>query len=89
MKSAFRILAVLIAVAALIYWAAAGANLGWNKNRVQVKVTDEVTGIDQILWQDKFIPGLEFLSMSLGGAALLGAASFLFRNKKSQTSNQS
>ncbi len=89
MKNALRIVAVLIAVAALGYWAAAGANFGWNKNKVQVKVTDEVTGIEQIQWQDKFVPGFEFLSISLGAAALAGAVSFLFRKKQSQIQTQS
>lgn len=89
MRNALRIVAVLVALAALSYWAAAGANLGWNKNKVQIKVTDEVTGIEEIRWEDKFIPGFEFLSMSLGGAAVLGAASFLFRKKQSQTQTQS
>lgn len=79
MRTALRILAVVLAIGGIAYWAAAGANVGWNKNQVQVKTLDEITGIEKIEWQDKFVPGFEFLSISVGAAALLGGISFLFR----------
>ncbi|HYG23089.1 MAG TPA: hypothetical protein VEH04_09925 [Verrucomicrobiae bacterium] len=82
MKNALRILAVLVALAGVSWWAAAGANTGWTKNQVQVRTVDEVTGLDHIQWQKKWVPGLDFLSITLGSAALLGGVSFLFRKKR-------
>ncbi len=68
MKRGLRIIAVVLVVGAIAFWMAAGANRGWTKTRVPKKVVDEVTGLEGIQWQEKFVPGVDFL-----GAALLGA----------------
>lgn len=81
MKKTLRILALLIALASIGYWYSAGANLGWTKNRVEVKTMDEITGIEASHWEDAFIPGLDFLSVSIGAAAFLTGSSFLFKSK--------
>jgi hypothetical protein len=82
MKKALRTIAMILVVGAVGYWAAAGANNGWTKNRVQVKTTDEVTGIEAIAWQETFLPGIDFIGFAFFGAAVLTGASFFFRNKK-------
>ena len=82
MKNALRILAVLIALAAAGYWLAAGANRGWTKDKVVHESVDEVTGIVGRTEEEKFVPGVDVLSVGLGAAALLAGASFLFRNKQ-------
>ena len=85
MKHTLRIIAVLIALAATGYWLAAGANLGWNKDQVQIKTRDEITGLDGIQWQKKFVPGFEFMAIAFGGAVFFAGISFLFRNKSITT----
>jgi len=90
MKKILRILALLIVLATSITWLATGANRGWTKTSVQVKTLDEVTGIEGITYQKKFLPGVDFLAVAFGGATALFAASFLFRKpntKSNQTNN--
>jgi hypothetical protein len=88
MRKNLRIVALLLVVAAGGYWLAAGANLGWNKNKVEKKTLDPVTGIEGITYEKHFVPGAEFLGETGLGAIVLAGASFLFRNKQIATSNQ-
>lgn len=81
MKKILRILAVLVVVAAAMFWVAAGANQGWTKNRVEKKTVDEVTGLEGVTYEDKFMPGVDFLAIAMGVALALGGSSFLFRTK--------
>jgi hypothetical protein len=61
-------MAGVLIVGAIAFWAATGANRGWTKTHVPKKIMDEATGLEGIQWQEKFVPGVDFL-----GAALLGA----------------
>ncbi len=85
MKRIFTLLALVVAVAAALSWAATGANRGWTKTSVPVKTLDEVTGIEGITYQKRFQPGLDFLGAGLGLAAVLAGLSFVMNN---QTKNQ-
>lgn len=86
MKRGIQILAAGLAVAVVSLWFAKGANPGWTKNRVQVKTIDPVTEIEQVEWQDKFLPGLDILG---GGLAVAGALTFgsLFIRKQTKQQN--
>jgi hypothetical protein len=84
MKQALRILAALVLVASAAYWLAAGANRGWTKNHVPVKILDEVTGIEGITYIKNLVPGLDFLGAAILGAGILAGASFCFRNRTSK-----
>ena len=61
MKRTLRILGGVILLASVIVWAALGAHRGWTKTRVEIKTMDDVTGIEKREWQDKFLPGVDFL----------------------------
>ena len=87
MKKALQLLALLVALAAVATWLATGANRGWTKTSVVVKTLDQVTGIEGITYQKKFLPGVDFLAAAFGGAAVLAGASLFFRkptNKNKQ-----
>jgi hypothetical protein len=84
-KKALRILAVIIVLAAAGFWLATGANRGWTKTSVPIKTLDEVTGIEGVTYQKKFVPGVDFLAAGIGSAVLLMGTSFLFRTKSNQT----
>ena len=67
MKRTLKILALLVALAAVVTWAATGANRGWTKTEVAVKTLDPVTEIEGISYQKKFQPGVDFLGAAFGG----------------------
>jgi hypothetical protein len=81
MKRIIQIVAVLVTLVGITFWAAKGANRGWTKTQVQVKTVDEVTGLDDIKWKDEFLPGVDFVGGVLLGAGILAGASLLIRNK--------
>ena len=76
MKRTLRIIAAVLVVGAIAFWAATGANRGWTKTRVPKKVVDEVTGLEGIQWQDQFVPGVDFLGAAMLGAGVLAGISF-------------
>jgi hypothetical protein len=84
MKRTLRIIAAVLVVGAIAFWAATGANRGWTKTRVPKKVVDEVTGLEGIQWQDKFVPGVDFLGAALLGAGFLAGVSFFVPAKSKQ-----
>jgi hypothetical protein len=84
MRILLRLLAVLLALGALALWLATGANRGWTKNRVEKRTVDEVTGIEGITYEDRFVPGIDFLAGTLVGAGALAGVSF-FASKKGQS----
>jgi hypothetical protein len=77
-----RILAVLAALGGLGFWLASGANRGWTKNRVEKRTVDEVTGIEGVAFEKRFVPGVDFLGGIAVGAGALVGISFLFRAKQ-------
>lgn len=87
MKRTLQILALFIVLASGITWLATGANRGWTKTSVPVKTLDEVTGIEGITYQKKFLPGVDFLGAAFGGAVLLAGASFFFRKSQPHKNN--
>ena len=86
MKKALRILAVIILLAALGFWAAKGANRGWTINNIAHETMDPVTGLAGVTFEKGFIPGWDFLAAAALAAGVMAGASFLFRKKKAQTS---
>jgi len=80
MKRALRWIALFVAMAAIFGWFALGANRGWTRTTLPIKTVDEVTGIEGIQYQKKFVPGLELLGAALLGAALLAGSSLFLRN---------
>ena len=88
MKRALRILALVVAVAAILGWFALGANRGWTRTSVPVKIVDQVTGIEGVEYQKKFVPGVELLGGALLGASVLAGASLFFRNQQTNKLEQ-
>jgi hypothetical protein len=84
MKRALRILALVLALATGTVWLAAGANRGWTRTSVPVKILDEVTGIEGVQYRKQFVPGLDFLGASLLTSGIVLAASLFFRNPPTQ-----
>lgn len=68
----------------MAWWAAAGASRGWTKTSVERVTVDEVTGLEGRTYEDKFVPGVDFLGAGLVGAAALAGASFLFHKSRQE-----
>ena len=88
MKRTLQILALVVALGGVITWVATGANRGWTKTSVAIKTLDEVTGIEGITYQKKFLPGVDFLGAAFGGVVLLSGASLFFRKAKTNQPNK-
>lgn len=82
MKRTLQVVALVVAIGSIAFWALAGANRGWTKTSVQKKTVDEITGIEGITWEKRFVPGVEFVGGALVGAVALAGASLLIRNKQ-------
>jgi len=85
MKRVLQVVALVVAISAVVFWLAAGAQRGWTKTSTPVKSVDEVTGIEGITYKEQFVPGLDFLGAALLGAGLLAGASLIFRKTKTKT----
>jgi hypothetical protein len=85
MKKALRILAAMVLLASVGFWAAKGANRGWTINNIEHRTKDPVTGITGSTWEKGFIPGWDFLAAAALAAGAMTGASFLLRNKKTGT----
>jgi len=83
MKTVLRVTALFVVLVTLVLWLFGGPNTGWTKTSVMVKTIDPITDQEQIHWEKRFLPGVEFLGGGvLVGAVLLGT-SFLFHRKHS------
>lgn len=59
------------------YWALNGAHTGWSMNRVPVQMIDEITQIEYITYEERFVPGIDVLALGAGFAALIFSLTFL------------
>jgi hypothetical protein len=77
MPAFLRIAALILFLALLGWWIAAGMNPGWTKTSVATMETDPVTGIEYPVWKKQFVPGVDLLAAGTGCAAAFVALSFL------------
>jgi hypothetical protein len=82
MRTKIRIAALLLAAFVIGFWFVAGRNTGWTKNKVFQPTHDPVTGIDGSVEVKKFVPGIDFLGIGLGLAALQFGSSFIVRKDR-------
>ena len=80
-KRLIRTAALLLLLTAVIAWAGAGANRGWTKTSVPVKTMDEITGIEAITYEKRFVPGVDFLAGAVVISLGLFGVSMLFQRK--------
>jgi len=81
MSKILRIIALLLALAASGTWLATGASRGWTKTSAPIKSVDEVTGLEAVHYERRFVAGLDLLGAALLGASLLAGGSFLLRKQ--------
>lgn len=77
------VIGLALMLGTLGYWALMGGHSGWTQNRIPRQTTDEVTGLIQITYEDRFLPGVDLLFAGCSaGVILLFSASFLHRRQK-------
>ena len=84
MNRTLRLIAVALLAGSIAFWAVAGANRGWTKTHIPKKIVDPTTGLEGVRWQDKFVPGVDFLGVAFLGAGVLTGISFFYRPKPKQ-----
>jgi hypothetical protein len=84
MKRTLRIIAGVLIVGSIAFWAATGANRGWTKTSVPKKIVDEVAGIEGVTYEKHFVPGVDFLGAAWLGAGFLAGVSFFVPAKSKQ-----
>lgn len=72
-----RALAILSALAIIACWLSLGAHMGWSQTRVPVQKTDPVTETTFTDYEERFLPGLDFLGAGLLGAGAIFALTLL------------
>src|SRR5688572_28037704 len=87
MRTGLRVVAATLLFATVGFWAAKGAHTGWSMNQVPVKQTDEITGIEFVTYEKRFVPGIEFLGGGAGFATGLFVVSLLFKRKTTNPSS--
>lgn len=65
------------------WWVAAGRNPGWTKTQVAVEKIEEITELPYVVYEDRFVPGLDILGAS-GAAALFLCGLTLLGKKHSK-----
>ncbi|MFO1476305.1 MAG: hypothetical protein U1F98_06605 [Verrucomicrobiota bacterium] len=85
MKRFWILFPAALALAATVYWLAAGAHRGWTRTSLVRVQVDEVTGIEGRTYVPGFVPGIDFLAASWGASALLGAAGWFVARRFSKS----
>lgn len=84
MRKLLLILGLAISIGGTTAWVLLGANTGWTKTRVMRTELDPITEIEQPIWDEKFLPGVDFLVTADVVGGVLIVASLLGRKKKPQ-----
>ena len=79
-----RALAVLSAVAIIACWLSLGAHMGWSQTRVSAYKTDPITETTFTDYENRFLPGLDFLGAGLLGAAAIFALTLLIPRSRGE-----
>lgn len=74
-----RLAAFVLLAATVGSWAYLGAHRGWSQNRVPIRHVDEITGIEYVTYEARFVPGVDWLGGGTVLAATVFALSFLPR----------
>jgi urea transporter len=82
MRKLLLILGILLSAGGSAAWALMGANMGWTKTKVLVMKPEPITGIEEPVWTDKFVPGVDFLVGADTVGMVLIVGSLLGRKKQ-------
>ena len=81
MRTILKLTSLFVILATVVLWLFGGPNLGWTKTSVMVETIDPVTDQKGVQWENRFLPGVDFLAEGLLAGGVLFGLSFLFRKK--------
>jgi hypothetical protein len=81
MRIALRLVALAVLLVGTALWFFGGPNTGWTKTSVPKKQIEEATGLEQTVWEKRFVPGVDFLAAAALLAGICCGGSFIFRKK--------
>jgi hypothetical protein len=58
----------LLALGTFVLWAWGGFHVGWSQNKVPVEVVDEITGIENVIYEERFVAGVDTIVIGFGSA---------------------
>lgn len=70
---------VLLALFTFCFWAAKGYHRGWTQDEVAVKKIDPVTEIEYLDYEDRFLPGIDYLVGGIAVGVVIFGATFVRR----------
>jgi hypothetical protein len=86
-RQGIRLVALALLLGTVGFWAAKGAHRGWTQNQVPIAQKDEITGLDYVTYEKRYVPGIDVLVGGIGVAAgLFGISFFVQRQPKKHTS---
>jgi hypothetical protein len=81
--------ALLISIVGIAgFWFLSGANTGWTKTSVATIAVDPITEISYPVWQNQFVPGVDFLTAGVTILLIIFALTYLTFRKSSQKYHQ-
>jgi len=82
MRTGLRVAGLFVSLLVLVFWLFSGPNLGWTKTSVPYTVKDSVTELETQVYEDRFVPGVDFLAVGIAFAGIVAASSFLIRGSR-------
>jgi hypothetical protein len=81
MRKAARILSLLILLTTVLSWLFRGAHTGWSQSYTTRMEIDPITEIEYPVKTEEFVPGVDFLGLSILVSLGFFGLSFLLRRK--------
>jgi len=81
MKKILLASAAALLLGGVAAWFCGGRHWGWTKTSVRTTKIEPVTGLEEQVWEKRFVPGVDFLVATAAGGGVLFFSSFLVRKK--------
>lgn len=81
MRLILRLSALAVVLITVVLWFFGGMNRGFTKTSVPRTVIDPVTEIEHKVYENRFLPGADFLAVGAAVGLALFGVSFLFPKK--------
>ena len=80
-RQLLRVLSLITFIGVVAYWARGGAHTGWSMDRVPVEKVDEITGLEYTEYEERHVPGIDFLGTGIAIGGVIFAASFFLKKQ--------